>query len=354
MARPALRIEIPSKDKKELRKLLTGGVQQVRVVLRALYEKERPGAAALLEDSQQQRIIAMVCSDPPEGCARWTVRLVAEEAVKRRLVPRVGRETIRVLLLPHDRKPWREKMWCVPELNREYVERMEDVLNLMEKPARAREPVVALDERPVQLHATERNGRPMAPGRIAQRDYEYVRRGTANIFCIVAPKTGRHLTHATASRKARRFAAAMKRISDVYRDAKRIHIILDNLNTHCLKSLTDVYCETEGRRLWRRFVIHHTPKHGSWLNPAEIEVSLWSRECIGRDRIATLCELKYRTHLWNKTADRARRKITGRQIATKLSRSCTHWSRRETIRPAPVAGRCAFQSWLGTTRGPED
>jgi putative transposase len=150
MARPALRIEITSEDKKELRKLLSGGVQQVRVVLRALallqlaegvsapriadmlpltaqairkighryqeagleralYEKERPGAVALLEDSQKQRIIAMVCSDPPEGCARWTVRLVAEEAVKRRLVPRVGRETIRVLLLHHDLKPWREK-----------------------------------------------------------------------------------------------------------------------------------------------------------------------------------------------------------------------------------------------------
>ncbi|MGA8594534.1 MAG: helix-turn-helix domain-containing protein [Bryobacteraceae bacterium] len=150
MARPPLRIEITGKDKKELRKLLSGGVQQVRVVLRALallrlaegvsapriagmapltaqairkiahryqeagieravYEKERPGAVAVLEDSQKQRIIAMVCSDPPEGCARWTVRLVAEEAVKRRLVPRVGRETIRVLLLHHDLKPWREK-----------------------------------------------------------------------------------------------------------------------------------------------------------------------------------------------------------------------------------------------------
>ena len=150
MARPVLRIEVTRKDQKELRRLLSGGVQQVRVVLRAvallqlargvsaprvagvvpltpqairkighryqegglegaLYEKQRPGAAALLEDSQKQRIIAMVCSDPPEGLARWTVRLVAEEAVKRRLVPRVGRETIRILLLHHDFKPWREK-----------------------------------------------------------------------------------------------------------------------------------------------------------------------------------------------------------------------------------------------------
>jgi len=75
----------------------------------ALYEKQRPGATAVLDDSQKQRIIAMVCSDPPEGRARWTVRLVAQEAVKRRLVPRVGRETIRILLLSHDLKPWREK-----------------------------------------------------------------------------------------------------------------------------------------------------------------------------------------------------------------------------------------------------
>jgi putative transposase len=150
MARTALRIEVTTRDRKALRKLLSGGIQQVRLVLRAmallqlakgvsapriagmvpltaqairkighryqeggleraLYEKQRPGAEALLEDSQKQRIIAMVCSDPPEGFARWTVRLVAEESVKRRLVPRVGRETIRILLLSHDLKPWREK-----------------------------------------------------------------------------------------------------------------------------------------------------------------------------------------------------------------------------------------------------
>jgi transposase len=151
MARPALRIEVAKKDQKELKKMVTGGgVQQVRVVLRAmvllqlarglsapriaevipltpqavrrvghryreegleraLYDKERPGAAELLNDSQKQRIVAMVCGPPPEGHARWTLRLMVEEAVKRRLVPRVGRETIRVLLLDHDLKPWREK-----------------------------------------------------------------------------------------------------------------------------------------------------------------------------------------------------------------------------------------------------
>ena len=150
MGRPPLSIEVKSKDQTELKKLLSGGLQQVRVVLRALallqlakgisapqiaesltltaqtirnlcrryrqdgldaalYDRQHPGAATLLNDSQRQKVIAMVCSDPPQGRARWTVRLVAQEAVKRRLVPRVGRETIRILLLDHDLKPWREK-----------------------------------------------------------------------------------------------------------------------------------------------------------------------------------------------------------------------------------------------------
>jgi len=150
MARTALRFKISTRDQKELKKLLSGGIQQVRVVLRALallqlakgvpsprvasmipltaqairnvgrryqegrleralYEKQRPGAEALLDESEKQRLVAMVCSNPPEGRARWTVRLVAEEAIKRKLVPRVGRETIRILLLSHDLKPWREK-----------------------------------------------------------------------------------------------------------------------------------------------------------------------------------------------------------------------------------------------------
>ena len=145
-----VRVRLKKRDREKLDEVLSGGVQPVRTVLRALalshlhdgkstgevaalvrltpkavrqigrryenvgletalYDKPRPGASPLLDDSQRQRVIAMVCSDPPEGRARWTVRLVAEEAVKRKLVPPVGRETIRILLLHHDLRPWREK-----------------------------------------------------------------------------------------------------------------------------------------------------------------------------------------------------------------------------------------------------
>src|SRR6202051_4222627 len=98
----------------------------------------------------------MVCSSPPEGRARWTVRLVAEQAVKRKLVPRVGRETIRILLESHELKPGRKKMWCVAELDNVYIAQMEDVLALYEKPYKAAEPVVCLDVKPVALHADVR------------------------------------------------------------------------------------------------------------------------------------------------------------------------------------------------------
>lgn len=156
MSRLPLSVRVSPRDQKELHKLLGSGIQPVRVVLRALallhladgatapatasalqkltakavrsvahryqeggleralYEKQRPGARPVLEAGVRQRIIAMVCADPPEGQARWTVRLIAQEAVKRKLVPRVGRETIRILLQSHDLKPWREKNVVYP------------------------------------------------------------------------------------------------------------------------------------------------------------------------------------------------------------------------------------------------
>jgi hypothetical protein len=211
-------------------------------------------------------------------------------------------------------------MWCVPKLDAEYIDRMEDVLDTLAKPLNPKEPVVALDERPVQLHSSARPDVPMAPGRPKRRDYEYVRRGTANVFCIVEPKAGRHLTHATTNRKGPRFAAAMKRIADAYSSARTIHVIMDNLSTHREKSLTDRWGFVQGRKLWSRFTVHYTPKHGSWLNSAEIEASMWSRECLGRDRFPALDQLQARTRSWNRQTDRSRQTIQWRFTSDKARR----------------------------------
>ena len=160
----------------------------------ALYDKPRPDASPLLTDTQKQQIIAMVCSDPPAGRVRWTIRLIAEESMRRKLVPTVGRETIRILLQSHATKPWRIKSWCVAELTPEYIHNMEDVLATYEQPLNAKQPVVCVDEKPVQVLADVRAPVPARkPGQIAKQDNEYKRRGTANIFCGVEPKSGRHL-----------------------------------------------------------------------------------------------------------------------------------------------------------------
>jgi transposase len=200
-------------------------------------------------------------------------------------------------------------MWCVPEVTEEFVERMEDVLELYAKPVDPGEPVVCLDERPVVLHDEARPARPMRAGKPARPDYEYVRCGTANIFCIVEPLTGRRLTHATKNRTGAAFAAALKKVSRRYQGAKTIHLIVDNLNTHRLKSLTLALGMEAGAALWKRFTVHYTPKHASWLNAAEMEASLVSRECLGRRRIASLARLKTEVSTWRKCADSSGRKI---------------------------------------------
>ena len=215
-------------------------------------------------------------------------------------------------------------MWCVPKLDQEYVERMEEVLEALNQPLDKHAPVAALDERPVQLLDSVRPDPAMAPGRVARRDYEYARCGTANVFCVVEPKAGRHQTYATKNRIGAQFAGALKRTASRYPTATTIHLVVDNLNTHREKSLLDAFGAEQGHRLWERFTVHYTPKHGNWLNPAELEASLWSRQCLGRQRVASLIELRRRTSAWNRWANRSKIKIDWR-FSTADARRVFHY-----------------------------
>jgi hypothetical protein len=209
---------------------------------------------------------------------------------------------------------------------------MEDVLQLYEKPYSAREPVVCFDERPVQLLDSKRGPQPMSPGKPMRTDYEYVRCGSANLFCAVEPKAGWHFVKATLCRKAPDFAEALNDIARHYATARRIHLVLDNLNTHSPVSLTRRFGWREGMRLWRRFSVHYTPKHGSWLNQAEMEVSLVSRQCLGRQRLPNIEQLKARTKAWERDANRRRVRIQWAFTVPK-ARQTFHYRPADFIRP---------------------
>ena len=210
---------------------------------------------------------------------------------------------------------------------------MEDVLATYEKPYSSAEPVVCLDEKPVVLHAEVRQPLPLREGQPTRRDYEYQRCGTANVFCAVEPQAGWHWVQVTAQRTARDFAAVIREAVEHYPFARTIHLVLDNLNIHCRKSLVERYGEQEGGYLWSRLTVHYTPKHASWLNLAEIEVSLFSRECLGRRRLGdrdTLCReakawaqrarREHRRIRWSFTRKRAREKFGYEPLKIKGSR----------------------------------
>ena len=197
-------------------------------------------------------------------------------------------------------------MWCVPEVDAAYAERMDDVLALYERPYDPHEPVVCLDEKPVVLHQDVRPGISPQPGRLAKRDSEYKRCGTANVFCAVQPQAGRHFTWPTPHRSGAEFAKVVQRLVQAYPSARTIHLVLDNLSTHSRRSLVRQYGEARAAAIWSRLTIHHTPKHGSWLNQAEIEISIFARQCLGTRRLATLTELRHETRAWNKAVNRQR------------------------------------------------
>jgi len=145
-------------------------------------------------------------------------------------------------------------MWCVAELDRNYIERMEEVLAVYEKPYQVEEPVVCLDEKPISLHADVRPPRPMVPGKPSRPDNEYKRCGTANVSGIVEPKAGRHFTTATFNRSADQFAHVLRHVVAQYPEADTIHLFMDNLNIHCQKSLVDSFgqqkdCSSENQSM---------------------------------------------------------------------------------------------------------
>ena len=200
-------------------------------------------------------------------------------------------------------------MWCVAKVDEAYWKRMEEVLALYERPYNPQEPVVCFDEKPVVLRRDVRPTTPASLQQVAKRDYEYERRGTANVFCAVEPLAGRHFTWPTPNRSGPQFANTLRRLLASYPTAHTVHLVLDNLSTHTLACLAGHLGREEAANLWSRFNIHYTPKHGSWLNQAEIAISLLSRQCLGKRRVESLQQLRAECGAWNRRINRQRLKI---------------------------------------------
>jgi DDE superfamily endonuclease len=180
-------------------------------------------------------------------------------------------------------------MWCIaPEQDAAFVAQMEQVLEVYKRPYDDRHPVVCMDEQPKQLIGESRGAVPAAPGRPARVDYEYIREGLCEIWMFVEPLGGWRDVRVSARKAALDWAGQIKALVDDprYEKAERITLVCDNLNTHCLSSLYAAFEPGEALRIARKLEIVHTPKHGSWLNIAECELSVLTRQCLS-ERIAT-------------------------------------------------------------------
>lgn len=200
-------------------------------------------------------------------------------------------------------------MWCIPEINDQFIECMEDILALYERPYNPYEPVICFDEKGIQLLKDKRPGMATQPYKPRRKDYEYKRNGTRNLFVVVEPERGYRNVTITKRRTKQDFAHEIGRLAAIkYKNAQRIHIVLDNLNTHFEKSLIETFGIKETNALMRRIQFHYTPVHASWLNMAEIEVSILSRQCLRR-RIPTDIELHTIIGAWQKRRNQQEVKI---------------------------------------------
>jgi hypothetical protein len=198
-------------------------------------------------------------------------------------------------------QPHRKEQWVIPpERNAEFVAAMEDVLDVYQRPRDPSRPLVCLDEQSKQLIKETRTPLPTSPGRVARHDYEYERNGTANLFMLFAPLEGWRHVKVTERRTRCDFAEVIRELVDVhFPEAEKIVLVMDNLNTHKPSSLYEAFPPAEARRLVERLEIHYTPKHGSWLDMAETELSVLTKQCLDR-RIPDMATLKSEVAAWER------------------------------------------------------
>ena len=299
---------------------------------RALSEEPRPGAARLLSGREEALLVATACSKPPMGRSRWTLELLAGEVVRLTGHDSLSRETVRRRLAENDLKPWREKMWCIPRVDSDFVARMEDVLDLYAEQPDPNFPVVCFDESSIQMLGEIREPIAAASGRPRRVDYEYRRHGTMMLFVMVDAHRPWRRVMLSEQRTGLEFALCMRALVDrEYPHAPRIRVVLDNLSTHTPAALYQVFPAAEARRILRRLEFHYTLKHASWLNMVEIEIGVLKGQCLDR-RVSDPEVLKAEITAWESARNSAGARIRW-MFTTEKARAKMGWAYPQPASP---------------------
>lgn len=244
-------------------------------------QREHPPVARKLDGDGEAQLLALACSKAPAGYAKWTMQLYADKLVELQVVESISDETVRRTLKKNELKPWLTKRWCIPpKANADFVCAMEETLEGYRRPYSASRPLVCIDETSKQQVKETRAPLPSQPGRPQRYDYEYERNGVSNLFMIFAPLEGWRHVKVTDRRTNVDWAHCLKDLVDVhFPQAEQIVLMSDNLHTHKPAALYEACAPQEARRIIEKLEWHHTPKHGSWLDMAEIELSVLQRQC---------------------------------------------------------------------------
>jgi hypothetical protein len=214
----------------------------------------------------------------PAGFEHWELRLLADQLVEKGIVDCISYETVRQVLKKNEFKPWQKQMWCIPEASAEYVARMEDILDLYEQPHNSKRPLICYDEGLKQLIEETCLCLPIKPGDIECFDCEYQCNGVRNLNMFFEPLVAQRKVRLTERHTMQDFAHHMQGlVAKCHSEVEIIRVVLDNLDPHKPASLYETFPPEEAGRIFKKLEFHYTPKHGSWLNMAEIELSAYDR-----------------------------------------------------------------------------
>ncbi|WP_391483956.1 IS630 family transposase [Aeoliella mucimassa] len=274
-------------------------------------QRDSPPTEKLLDGEQEAKIIAMRLGEAPKGYGKWTLRLLARKAVELEIVDSISYQTVRRTLKKTANTKRNVQYWVIPpEANAEFVAHMEDVLDVYSRPYDPCLPVLCMDEQPVQLVEEIKAPLPATRHHPKRVDYEYRRSGVAKVFMFAEPLALWRQVSVRDKKTKVDWAVEMANLLEGrYAKCEKVLVVCDNLNTHTIGAFYDAFEPERARSLVRRIEFHHTPKHGSWLNIAENELSCLTGQCVAGRRIGSAEQLREQSAAWHEDVNQIQRGV---------------------------------------------